>query len=84
VEASKVELHELLPDGVTSAINLVQLLVQNCVGNYYKIDQAIRNRKTTLQNSNHRLPSVMHSLSTEINRNNINRVLGFLPDHCSE
>lgn len=70
-EASEVELHELLPDGVTPAINLAQLLVQNCAGNYCKIDRAISNRKTALQNSKRLLPSLMHSLSTEINRNNV-------------
>lgn len=71
-EASEAELHELLPDGVTPAINLLQLLVPNCAGNYCKIDRAISNRKTALQNSKHLLPRVMHSLSTEINRNNVN------------
>lgn len=38
-----------------------QLLPHNRVGNYCKIDQLINNRKTTLQNFNHFLPSVKHS-----------------------
>lgn len=65
-EPSEVELGEVLPGGVTPVINLVQLLVQNCAGNYCEIDQGISNRKVALRNSKHLLPSVMRSLSMEI------------------
>lgn len=39
---------------------------------------------TALQNSKYFLPSVIHPLSTEINRNNVNRVLGFLLGHWNK
>lgn len=79
-EASEGEPNEL-PDGVTPVINFVQLLAQSRTGNYCKTDQSISNRKTALQKSKLLLPVVVHSLSTEIDRNYMNRLLGFLPAH---
>lgn len=39
-KVNRAELHQHLPDAVLPAINLVQLLVQHCAGNYCKVYQA--------------------------------------------